>query len=100
MTSPATQKLVTDLRVLLSDAKDLLKATAAQGGEKLTEMRARIQQTIAEIEPRLLEAEAALAGKAKEMAKTTDEYVHDKPWAAVGIAAGAGLVLGMLAARR
>ena len=95
-----TQKLVTDLRVLLADAKDLMLATASQTGEKIAEMRARIQRTIAEIEPRLAAAELALEGKVKEAAKTTDDYVHAKPWTAVGIAACAGLLIGLLAARR
>jgi ElaB/YqjD/DUF883 family membrane-anchored ribosome-binding protein len=96
----ATQKLLMDFRVLLADAKDLMVATASQGGEKIVEMRARIKRTIAEIEPRLAAAEAALEGHVRDAAKTTDEYVHAKPWTAVGIAACAGLLIGLLAARR
>lgn len=95
----ATQKLVMDLRVLLADAKDLMLATAAQSGEKIAEMRARIQRTIADIEPRLAAAEAALEGKVREAAKTTDDYVHANPWTAVGVAGCAGLIIGILAAR-
>lgn len=45
--SQTTQKLVTDLRVLLADAKDLMQATATQSGEKMGEMRTRIQRTMA-----------------------------------------------------
>jgi len=95
----ATQKLVTDLRVLLTDAEDLMQATASQGGEKMAEMRARIQRTIAEIRPRLAGAEAALEIKVREAAASTDDFVHQRPWTAVGIAAGVGLLVGILAAR-
>lgn len=96
----ANSKIVADLRILLSDAEDLLKALAVEGGEKFAGVRARLQQTVAEIRPRLAAAEAALEAKARAAAKTTDDYVHAKPWTAVGIAAGIGLVLGMIASRR
>ena len=95
-----TEKLIADLRVVLADCEELLKATAAQGGEKIAEVRARLQQSMAEIRPRLARAEAALEEKARAAAKSTDDYVHDRPWTAVGIAAGIGLVVGILAARR
>jgi ElaB/YqjD/DUF883 family membrane-anchored ribosome-binding protein len=37
-----------------------------------------------------------LEGRIKERATSVDEYVHENPWQAVGVAAGAGLVLGVL----
>lgn len=95
----ATQRLVTDLKVLLGDTEDLLKATAAQGGEKAADMRARMQQAIGEIRPQLARAEALLEERTRAAVKTTDDYVHARPWTAVGIAACVGLVVGMLAGR-
>jgi ElaB/YqjD/DUF883 family membrane-anchored ribosome-binding protein len=38
--------------------------------------------------------------KGKEAAHTTDEFVHEHPWKAVGIAAGVGLIVGLLIGRR
>ncbi len=96
----ATEKLVADLKVLLADCEELLKATAAQGGEKFADVRARLQQSMAEIRPRLARAEAAIEGRARAAAKTTDDYVHERPWTAAGIAAAVGLVIGILASRR
>ena len=49
---------------------------------------------------KLGEAERAALEQAKKAAKVTDEYVQDNPWRAVGIAAVAGLVLGVLISRR
>ena len=37
---------------------------------------------------------------AKATAKATDVYVHENPWKSIGIAAGVGLMLGMLISRR
>ena len=100
MPTANTQKLVTDLRVLVTDAEDLVKATAAQTGEKIAEVRTRIQQAASDIKPRLARAEAVLEEKATAAVTGADDYVHTNPWTAVGIAAGVGFLVGILACRR
>ena len=94
------EKLVADLKVVVADAEELLRATAAQAGEKVSAARERIQTSLASAKVKLTEAERALVEKTKQAAKVTDEYVHDNPWQAVGIAAMVGLVLGILISRR
>ena len=49
---------------------------------------------------KLGDAERVLTEKTKQAARVTDDYVRDNPWQAVGIAAMAGLVLGILISRR
>ncbi len=93
------EKLMQDLRVVVSDAEELLRATAGQAGEKVAVARERIQENIVAAKERLKVAEQALVEKTKLAAKATDEYVHDNPWRAVGIAAGVGLVVGLLISR-
>jgi ElaB/YqjD/DUF883 family membrane-anchored ribosome-binding protein len=93
-------KLVADLKVVVADAEELLRATASQAGEKVSAARERIQASLAAAKVKLSEAERALLEKTKEAAKATDDFVHDHPWKAVGIAAGAGLLLGILISRR
>ena len=94
------EKLVADLKVVVADAEELLRATASQAGEKVSAARERIQASLAKAKVKLSEAERVLLEKTKQAAKATDEYVHDNPWQAVGIAAMAGLVLGILISRR
>jgi len=94
------QKLVADLKVVVSDAEELLRATASQAGEKVSAARERIQASLATAKVKLADAERVLVEKTKDAAKVTDEYVRDNPWQAVGIAAAAGLVLGVLISRR
>jgi len=96
----ATQKLVTDLRVLVADTEDLVKVTAAQTGDKIVEMRGKIQQSVANLKPRLAQAETLLREKAAVAVETADDYVHAKPWPAIGMAAGVGLLIGLLIGRR
>ena len=94
------EKLVSDLKVVVADAEELLRATATQAGEKVSAARERIQASLATAKVKLTDAERALLEKSKLAAKATDEYVRENPWQAVGVAAVAGLVLGVLISRR
>ena len=94
------EKLVQDLRLVIADAEDLLKATAANAGEKVAAARERIQDRIHSAKIKLAEAEEALVLRTREAARATDTFVHDNPWYAVGIGVGVGLIIGMLIGRR
>jgi ElaB/YqjD/DUF883 family membrane-anchored ribosome-binding protein len=94
------EKLVADMRVVIADAEELLRATAGQAGEKVAAARARIQDSLDAAKIKLAQLSEAGAEKAKAAARATDDYVHDHPWHAVGIAALVGLVLGTLISRR
>ncbi|HCI51905.1 MAG TPA: DUF883 domain-containing protein [Gallionella sp.] len=93
------EKLMQDLQLVVSDAEELLRATAGQAGEKVSAARERIQDSLSAAKVRLADAEEAMLEKTREAARATDEYVHENPWRAVGIAAGVGLVVGMLISR-
>ncbi len=95
-----TDQLVADLKVVMQDAEALLRATSAQTGEKIQEVRARAEQSLQQARERLAEVEEEALRRARELADATEEYVRDNPWQAVGIAAGIGLVLGVLISRR
>jgi ElaB/YqjD/DUF883 family membrane-anchored ribosome-binding protein len=93
-------QLIADFNVVVADAEALLKATANQGGEKLAEVRAKAEESLKVAKVRLLEAQDALIAKTREAARVTDQYVHEKPWNAIGVAAGIGLLIGFLMGRR
>jgi ElaB/YqjD/DUF883 family membrane-anchored ribosome-binding protein len=95
-----TQKLVADLKVVIADAEELLRATAGQAGEKISVARERIQASLATARIKLNDAERVVRERSKEAAHAADAYVHEQPWTAVGIAAGIGLVIGLLIGRR
>jgi ElaB/YqjD/DUF883 family membrane-anchored ribosome-binding protein len=95
-----TDQLVADLKTVMQDAEALLKATSALTGEKIQEVRARAEQSLQKAKVRLSEVEEEALRRAREVADATDEYVRENPWQAVGIAAGVGLLIGMLLSRR
>jgi ElaB/YqjD/DUF883 family membrane-anchored ribosome-binding protein len=101
MSEPVSaDKLIEDLHTVIRDAESLLKATAAQTGEKIDEVRARAEESVKQAKVRLAEVEDEALQRARALAAEADEYVRDNPWQVVGIAAGIGLVLGLLIGRR
>lgn len=102
MSDPAhvqKERLVADLHAVVAEAESLLKATASQAGEGASELRAKVQASLDRAKHHLVELQEAAIEKAKAAGQATDNYVHEKPWQAIGVAAGVGLLLGMLIAR-
>lgn len=73
-----TDKLMQELKAVVSDAEELLKASRARAEESVRTARARM----------------------KDAGVQVDEQVRENPWTAIGIAAGVGLVLGILLGRK
>jgi ElaB/YqjD/DUF883 family membrane-anchored ribosome-binding protein len=96
----SADQLIDDLTAVIRDAENLLRATAAQTGERVDEMRARAEESVRAAKERLAGIEEETLKHARAMAGEADEYVRGNPWQAVGIAAGIGLVLGLLMTRR
>ncbi|MDD3482785.1 YqjD family protein [Azovibrio restrictus] len=94
------EKLVADMKVVIADAEEILKSTADVAGEKMASIRGKIEARLKDAKVRLEDAEAALVDKTKACARATDDFVHDQPWKAVGVAAAIGLALGVLIGRR
>ena len=100
LTNNSKQKLVSDMKIVVSDAEEILRATAGVAGEKMVDLREHIAERLHDAKMRLADAEAALVDKTKAAARATDDFVNDNPWQAVGIAAGIGLLLGIIIGRR
>jgi ElaB/YqjD/DUF883 family membrane-anchored ribosome-binding protein len=98
--SVARDQLAADMKAVIADAEDLLKATADTAGERVGAARARAEKTLRAAKAKLAELDGAIVDRAKHAAHATDEYVHEHPWGAIGIAAAAGLLVGVLIARR
>lgn len=93
-------KLIADVKLVIADAEELLRATTGQAGEKIAEIRAKAQDRIAGAKIRLAELEAVVVDRAKQAGRVADDYVHDNPWRSVGVAAGIGFIVGLLIGRR
>jgi ElaB/YqjD/DUF883 family membrane-anchored ribosome-binding protein len=96
----SASQLIDDLTAVIRDAESLLRATAAQTGDRVQEIRARAEESVRTAKVRLAELEGQALERARALAGDADQYVRGNPWQAVGIAAGIGLVLGLLMSRR
>lgn len=98
--SAARDQLVADLKAVVADAEELLRATKDAAGERVSAARARAEATLGKVRAKIASLDDMVVEHAKDAAKTADEYVHEHPWNAVGMAAAAGLVVGILLARK
>ncbi|MBB5018299.1 ElaB/YqjD/DUF883 family membrane-anchored ribosome-binding protein [Chitinivorax tropicus] len=94
------EALIDDLRDVLTDTEAMLKEVQSDTSEQAAAVREKVMANLRSAKTKLLEAERLVAEKTKAAAKATDEYVHEHPWQAVGIAAGVGFLLGLLVSRR
>jgi ElaB/YqjD/DUF883 family membrane-anchored ribosome-binding protein len=100
MDAALTQRLKQNLQTLVADAEELLKATASQTGERIEQARVRAEASLRDARLRLADVSAAIEQGAREAARNVDDQVHKHPYVTAGIAAGIGLLLGLLIARR
>lgn len=85
----AADRIMDDLRAVIADAEELLRATGDYAGPELKEARARAEAS-------LQNAREHLRGAGR----TLDAQVREHPWPAIGIAAGVGLIVGILLSRK
>ena len=100
LTMTQKDKLMSDLRLVITDAEELLRMTADQAGESAADIRSRVQAKLNQAKVDLLNLQEVAVAKAKAAGHATDEVVHENPWRSIGIAAGVGLVVGLLIGRR
>ena len=94
------EQLRAHFRDALCDAEALVKATADLSGEGLGEARTRARDSLRVAKAKLDETQEAFLLRARGAANSTDAYVRDSPWEAIAVAAGVGVLVGVLLARR
>ena len=99
-TKAAKDRLTEDMKAVIHDMEELLKATAGQTGDKISAVRTRAEENLHEMRRKLHEMESNVVQQAKTAARATDHYVHENPWQAIAITAGVAFLLGMLTSRR
>jgi ElaB/YqjD/DUF883 family membrane-anchored ribosome-binding protein len=93
-------KLAHALSAVISDTEEVLKATVDHVGEKSQEIRAKAAESLRAAKASVEELENLVVENSKFAVASTNQYVHKNPWQAIGMAAGAGLVLGWILSRK
>jgi ElaB/YqjD/DUF883 family membrane-anchored ribosome-binding protein len=89
-----------EIRNLIADVEDLMARIADLKDADVVRVRSKVQRAIDATKQNLAEGADAIRQHAQSVASTTDDFVRDNPWQAVGIAALVGAVVGILATRR
>lgn len=93
-------KMLSDIKTVIADGEDLLKAAANASGASLAAARGKIDEKLGNAKEMLLEASRPAVDKARRTAVTANNYVHVNPWPVIGVAVVASALIAFLAARR
>lgn len=93
------QRVAEDLRALIADTEELLRASASLSEEGVAALRERVQAQLDVAKERLGQAQWSAMARARAACADTDRYVHDNPWQAVAAGAAVGFVFGILLSR-
>jgi ElaB/YqjD/DUF883 family membrane-anchored ribosome-binding protein len=92
----STEKLLQDLKAVVSDGEALLRA----GAEDLSERGMAARERLAAALEVAKETRRRLEERARAGMKATDRLVHEYPYQSVGVAFGIGMIIGILVNRK
>jgi ElaB/YqjD/DUF883 family membrane-anchored ribosome-binding protein len=90
----------TEIKSLIADVEDLMARIADLKDADVVRVRGKVQRAVEATKESLAEGADSLRRQAQKVVGTADDYVHESPWQAIGIAALVGAVVGILATRR
>ncbi|TBU74669.1 DUF883 domain-containing protein [Pseudomonas daroniae] len=101
---PATpankEELLEEFQALVRDTETLLQHSASLVGDQAEELRAQIRDSLGRARSTLKNTEESVVLRGKAAVGATEDYVQTHPWQTIGIAAGIGILIGMLISRR
>lgn len=100
MKTVGTDDFLNDLKAVVDSAEALLRATAGNAGEHVSDARERTEETLRAARDRLGKLESDFVEQARDKARAADRYVQDNPWRSIGVVAGLAFALGVLMGRR
>jgi ElaB/YqjD/DUF883 family membrane-anchored ribosome-binding protein len=94
------EQLVADIRKVMAELDELVRDSGADVGDELAELKGRLQEQVSAARETLSDLESRVSEKARDVAIAGDAYVRDHTWTSIGVAAGIGVVIGLLLNRR
>lgn len=96
----ASGRIAGDFKTLIDDGEDLLQAAVAVSGEGFAVARKQFEDRLKSAKALLAEASQPMLDRTRATGALADDYVRSHPWSAVGVAVAAGVMIGLLAAKR
>jgi len=92
--------LQVELQALIGDAEKLLQHAADMAGDQADELRKHIQLNLQRARETLGSSEEVIRQRAEDIQQVSETYIKNNPLQALGIAAGVGLLIGLLLGQR
>ena len=89
-----------ELRAFLADVEELVKRVANVSDAEVARARVKVANALTDMRRVASDTADGLRERARVAVDATDEYVRDRPWTAIGIAAALGLAVGVGVQRR
>lgn len=94
------EEAIEEFEALISSTEALIEATANMGADKLDAVRNKALNSLNAVKLKLAHAQGGVIARSKASAKAGNDYVHNKPWRSIGIAAGLAALVGSIMGRR
>ncbi|MFA9219202.1 MAG: YqjD family protein, partial [Sphingomonadaceae bacterium] len=96
----ARDKLMQELNNVIGEAEQWLHSADRNDSAPDPDTRARFEDTLRTARSDLLKLEDTVIARTRLAAQTANAYVKDNPWKTVGLGAAAGVIIGLLIARK
>jgi ElaB/YqjD/DUF883 family membrane-anchored ribosome-binding protein len=94
------EQFVQQMKGSLDEAERMLQQAAEATGEKADELRESAMRSLRRTREHIYSTQDELMARGRRAMRVTDDYVHDNPWRAIGVAGLVGVLIGALICRR
>jgi ElaB/YqjD/DUF883 family membrane-anchored ribosome-binding protein len=84
-----------ELRAFVADVEDLVKRVGGVSDAEVARARAKVVAALGDVRRLTNDTADSLRDRARAAADQADDYVRERPWTAIGLAAAVGLILGV-----
>jgi len=91
--------LAEELRNVVNQAEELLRAVSEDGNEAISALRERVYGAVDNAKTRLADLEQEAQSATQRVTNVAETYIREHPWITVGVAVGLGVLIGTLMRR-
>lgn len=84
-----------EMRAFLADVEDLVKRVGHVSDAEVARARAKVVGALGDVRRLAGDSTDSLRDRARAVAEQADDYVRDRPWQSIGLAAAIGLISGI-----
>jgi ElaB/YqjD/DUF883 family membrane-anchored ribosome-binding protein len=96
----AKSRMADDFRTMIADGEELMKAAASVSGDGFAVARTKFEGKLKSAKAGLADLSQPILNRTRDTALAAHEYVSGNPWTAAGVAMAAGVLIGVLSAKR